>query len=803
SNQVIEEITVTARKKVERLIDTPVAVAVLTAEEIDRYNTRDLVELTQRIPGLSIAHAAGGGAGGRLFIRGVGNIASDYGADQPVSLVMDGMSFSRGHVLDTGFFDIAAVEVLKGPQTLFFGKNSPAGVVSVTSISPEVGGEFEMFARASYEFVSEDPVIEAGFSVPVGEHWAFRFAGRRQDMQDGWLKNSAEPLDVTAFYPGFDFSTRGASDSDKFPNQDQTVLRMTAVWEPNDTFSANLKLFHSDSEQNEAGYTILYACADGPGANPYYTAFPDPTQICPDSKPKLERNSALPPAGIANAHPFIDEDSKYFNSLNQEIYTLEMTWEINDNWTLSSVSGYWDYFHREYTNYDYTSYAVVVSQQGESGDAFTQELRLQSNFDGPINFMVGGFYETMERDLDAPVQILPSLFFAPGVVPYVSGQFAGDEFYDGAFISYHQHWDNNIESFSVFGSFEWELAEQWTLAGGARYTKEDRDSVGGNILENSGFLGFSPSQIFYSPEDKADNISPELTLSWHPTDDVMVYGAFKTGFQSAGISNPGTVANLTSFTADEVSDILTFDETTVWGFEFGVKGYFFDGRLSANMAVFRYESEDLQVGIFNSNTTSFTLQNAAVALNTGVEVQGIFQVNENLQLRLAGQYNKLKFDKFEDSGCHPVDGSRADLATRSAPDCHIGPEGAAIQDLSGTDFGGPPLQINVGFTYDVSIMDGWGLVLDWDTIHHNKGKRVNGQPFTETPSRTVTHLRATAYQPGGPWELGLICSNCFNEIYVTGIGNKPLAKINPGVNGDMTAQIAPPRLVTLQLTYRM
>ena len=424
SNRIIEEVTVTARKREERLVDTPVAVAVMTGEEIERYNTRDLADLTQRMPGVEISHGAGGGAGGNITIRGVGKPpgTSDYGLDAPVSIVMDGMSFSRNHLLDTGFFDIAAVEVLKGPQALYFGKNSPAGVIAITSVSPQVGGEFEMFTRAQYEFVTEDPVLEAGISFPVGDQWAFRLAARGQDMGDGWLKNSAAPLDVSGLYPGFDFSTRGAGDDDKFPAQSQVVLRFTAVWEPTDTFNAKLKMFRSYSKQNEAGYTILYACADGPGANPYYTAFPDPTQVCPDSRPRLERNSALPPAEIANAHPFIDEDDRFHNKLSQYIHTLEMNWDIGD-FTLSSVTGYWDYRHREYTNYDYTSYAVVVSKQGESGEAWTQELRLQSNFDGPVNFMVGGFYEDLERDLDAPVQILPSAFFAPGVVPYVSGQF--------------------------------------------------------------------------------------------------------------------------------------------------------------------------------------------------------------------------------------------------------------------------------------------------------------------------------------------------------------------------------------------
>ena len=100
-------------------------------------------------------------------------------------------------------------------------------------------------------------------------------------------------------------------------------------------------------------------------------------------------------------------------------------------------------------------------------------------------------------------------------------------------------------------------------------------------------------------------------------------------------------------------------------------------------------------------------------------------------------------------------------------------------------------------------MDAWGLELSWDTIHHSKGKRNLNQPFTAVPSRTVTNIAANIRQDGGPWEMGLICSNCFNEIYVTSIGNRPLAKINPGVMGDLTAQVQPPRLVMFQVTYRM
>ncbi|MGI9328380.1 MAG: TonB-dependent receptor [Pseudomonadales bacterium] len=803
----IEEIIVTARKREERLIDVPVSAAVLTAEEIDRYRTRDLAELTQRIPGVQITHAAGGGQGGNISIRGVGNLAVDYGTDQPVSLVLDGMSFQRSHVLDVGFFDLQTVEVLKGPQSLYFGKNSPAGVIGVTSKSPTIGADAEGFVRASYEFEAEDPVFEAGISFPLGDTLAMRIAGRYQDMDGGWLDNSARVIDnslpdgavgITQY--STPLPVRGPS-HDKYPGQEQTVVRWTTVWQPTESFEANLKLFYSESEQNDAGVTILYACADGVGSNPYYGAgpflWPDVSQTCTNS-PRLERNSALPPADIANAHPFIDESDRFFNRVENDIYTLELNWDVGD-YQLTSLSSYWDYKHREYTNYDYTSFAVVVSEQGESGDSFTQEFRIQSNYDGKFNFMAGVFYEDLFRDLDAPVQILTeNLSNAFGAsVPATNAPAP----YTGSYINYHQHWDNDVETISVFGSIDYQINEKWEISGGLRYTEEEREAVGGNLFENSGALGFGPVGLVYTPSDESDNLSPELTVSYHPRENMMLYAAYKAGFQSAGISNPGTVPNLAALPIDVANDTLVFDETTVDGFELGMKGRFMDGRLSAEIIGFYFESEDLQVGIFNSNTTSFTLQNAAVAINYGVESNLIYQVSDALQLRAALSYAYLEFDEWEDAGCHPVDGALPDLATRTGPGCHIGPAGAPIQDLSGEKYGGPPLSINVGASYNASVFNGWGLEASFDTIYHSDGERVLNQPFTDVPSRTVTHIAATLFQQDGPMEIGLSCTNCFNEIYVTSIGNKPLAKINPGVNGDMTASIAPPRLVTLALTY--
>jgi outer membrane receptor protein involved in Fe transport len=776
----IEQITVTARKREERLIDAPIAASVLTHEEIERYHTVDLQQLTTRIPGLTIVHASGGGAGGNMVIRGIGQQTSDYGADQPVALVLDGMSFTRGHVLDVGFFDVAGIEVLKGPQTLFWGKNSPAGVISVNSVSP--GDEYEGFARVSYEFEQEDRVVEFGVSYPISEMLAVRVAGRFQDMSGGYLKNSSAVIPVNPLNAAAGLALRGPS-YDVYPQQEQEVTRITAVYTPIENFEAKFKWFWSESEQNDGqGNTILFACADGVGTNPYFNDLfggqlvPDPTQTC-TSEPKHRRNGSLPPAEIANAHPFIDAGDRLHNTVRNAIYTLEMNYTFGDL-TFTSLSGFWRYKHREYTNYDWTSYAVVVSQQGESGESFTQELRVQSSFDSPFNFMLGAFWEDMERDLDAPVQI------------FSGGPTAQPGPYFGSWIAYHQHWDNDIQSLSFFGSADWQISEYLELSGGVRYTDEERDTVGGNLFEAFGI--FSPGGVMYSPEDDFDNWSPEVTLSWHPTDDTLVYGAFKTGFQSAGISNPGTVSNLTALTPAGQTAALVFGGSEVDGFEVGVKGSFFDNRLTGDLTVYRYEYEDLQVAIFDPITTTFTIQNAAAATNQGIEANATFQVDEFLQLRLAAQYNDLEYDDYDDAQCYPGQPVQA-----TGPGCHVGPTGSNVQDMSGEQYGGPPFQFNIGATYDRPILDDWSLALTGDVIYHDEGQENLNQPLTDIDSRTVTNFSARIYQTDGPWELAVICTNCFDEVYVYGIGNKPLAK-----TGDLTAAIARPRLITVQLGYR-
>ena len=821
----IETVMVSARKTEERAIDTPVALSVMSEEQMQRYATTDVTQLTSQLPGVEVNKASGGGAGGNFIIRGIGRQASDYGADQPVAFVIDGFSFTRGHMSSVGFFDVANVQVLKGPQTLFFGKNSPAGVISVTSVSP--GDTFEGFAKVSYEFRSENPQLEFGVSIPVNEKLKIRVAGRGEFMQGGYYKNDgADILSVPRNLSPFETNALYPHNPNQFKEQPKTkqyVGRITAVFEPTDNFDATLKIFAADHTDNDAGAAAVIACADGIGGSPYLsTGFfglvKDPTQVC-DGKIRWRRHSVQPPVAWFESNPTLDNnDDHYYNHFRNFLATLEMNWRITEDLTLTSVSGYWDYKQRELTQYDYT-YGVVASKQGEGGHSFTQELRLRSDFDGPVNFMLGGFYEDMFRDLDAPVQIFP-LGPAPDSTFY-------PDFYHGSFLTYHQHWDNNITSWSVFAEMRWDITDTLELSGGVRYTEDNRNAHGEQYFNRLdqffALLGlpetanpFAHSGTAYDLKRSFHNTSPQVTLSWKPSDDVMLYASYKTGYQAAGISNPGTIGNFYSKNPDgsirrdangnpiratsaEVNPILTFDGSTVKGFEFGAKGAFLDGALTTDIALYRMKYSDLQVAVFNPVTTNFTVQNAAAAVNQGIEGNVYWQATDDLQFRLSAQYNDLKYKSFPAAQCYA--GQNSPTAATYRPElavlCVPTGTGGFIQNMSGENYGGAPFQGNVGFTWDTMISDQWGFALSGDVNYRNKGREALRQPGTAVPSRVLINASIRVYQSDGPWEFSLICSNCGNDHYVYSIQDKPLAK-----TGDFTGQLGMPRLITIQSTYR-
>jgi outer membrane receptor protein involved in Fe transport len=783
----LEEVTVTARKREERLIDVPVVASVLGAAQLQRYNTTDLEQLSQQIPGVEIYHADGGGGGGGISIRGVGQLATDYGAEEPVAIVVDGMAFTRGHILDTGFFDMQSVEVLKGPQSLFFGKNSPAGAINITSNNPD--SEFGGYLRASYEFTTEDPVVEGAVSLPVSDKLAFRFAIHAEDMQGGWLTNDARPI-LNNPLPGEAGQPIPGPAYNKYPMTKELLGRMTVVWKPTDRFTVTLKAYGSVRHDDDGAPVSLGACGAGVGGHPYFDGYPDPTQTC-TGKLHWTIDEALPPAPLYDTLAGVAPGESYFmNSVNY-IYTLNLNYRF-DKFDITSITGVWDHREREFTNFSYDSYGGVASKQGESGVQYTQELRVHSDLEFPVNFTLGAYMEKDQYDHGAPIDLLPlGPYTLPG--PYY-----------GTYMTWNNIDENSNQSYSFFGQVNWKILPNLELAGGARWSHEDRSALVGNAfnafdaLVAEGYLPeadnpFSPAGLYYHPKLSYQNVSPEATLTWHPQTNLTVYAAYKTGYLAAGIANPGSVPNLTTFpSAAEQDKQLIFGGETVRGFEGGVKGAFLGGRLSGDIDAFRYTYSNLQVAVFNPQTISFSTQNAAGAVSEGVEGQAAFQVTPEFTIRGSFSYAYLQYTSYANAECYP-----GQTATQGCVSGVIGGVATTFQNQSGHPYGDGPAQGIFGFNYDKELNAKWSVLLTSDIQITSRGYDILGQPGTATPAHTILDASLKLYQRDHTWEVAVIGTNLTDAIYADPYGDKPLGNV-----GDLDTYLHPPREVTLQVTRR-
>jgi outer membrane receptor protein involved in Fe transport len=799
----VEEVTVTARKKEERLMDVPVAATVLSATTINRYDTTDLTQLSTIAPGVQIQRTGGGTPGSSIFIRGIGVFGPDYASEQPVAVVVDGVPITRGHIVDAGFFDQSNIQVLKGPQSLFYGKNSPAGVVAINSTTPVPGAPMSGYFRAGYGIATEDPVIEAAVSLPVTDTFAVRLAVRAEDMQGGYVTNRARPLAVDPIpdpiFGGQTVSLPGAS-YDKYPKTKELIGRFTAVWKPTERFDATLKVlgsyFHNDSS---SGSSVATHCANG--SSQVYTAalsgisYDDPNAICTTTR---TTNDATPPAPVINNFIGAPGDQQFYTLTQNFLSSLTLNYRF-PLVTLTSVTGYYRVRAAEFGEYDYTVFAETPDYQIERTGVFTQEVRAATNFDLPVNFTVGGFFEHERRYLlnTNRIFLLPQL---PAGIP-------NQEAYAGASNSMIGTDNNYSEDFSFFGQVDWKILPNLELAGGGRWTDAHKQASLDQLMQwldvfylnapggpqaNS---SLTPAGTVYNIKTKYQNFSPEVTLSWHPSSNVMIYAAYKTGFLAGGIANPGVVSNYLKYdlvggnyvynptaTQAALQSQLTFGPEKVKGEEIGVKGAFFDHRLSGDVTLFHYTYYGLQIATFHPETTTFTIGNAASAIDQGVEVNLNYVVSPELSVRAAVVYVPLRYSKYPSAPCYPGQVSGCNDGTQS---------------LNGQSFGGPPLTLNFGGTYDRPVTSTLGIMFNGDVEVYNTTPLIALAPFTSTPGHAIANATARLYQLNGLWSFSVIGTNLTNDGTVNILGAKPLG--NPQ---DIYGVASPGREVRLQVDYK-
>jgi iron complex outermembrane receptor protein len=780
------DIIVTARKRQESILKVPIVETVLSSEVLIDRQVTNINNLTQQVPGLQVGNNVLS-VGAQISLRGVGTSSLDAGVDQSVSLNIDGLQLTQGASYSVGMFDMAQVEVLKGPQALFFGKNSPGGVISIRTADPT--DQLDVIARASYGMEAHEKRGELIYSGPLSDTVGIRLAGMYSD-DDGYFFNKATALAGT-----------GAKNpsSDRYNATNEYILRGTLVWKPIDTVNVRLKV-NNTRKKVIGGGAPMGSCPDGNGA-PAGIQFINPHDDC-----KIDRTAYIVdidptnfPEARNNGVPF----QKYVTTFG----TLEIGYDFAPQINLTSTTGY---YHTKFdgllngVNSGYAGPTLIADNRFRRHD-ITQEIRVQSDFtDKPVNFLVGGYYQ------DARVSNRV----------WVGGNSA---FRLPATLSSGVN-DVSIEVWSGFGQLRWKPVETLEIAGGVRYTDEKRHDD--TYLATSYFSALTPVAV-KNPSLHSKNWSPELTITYTPTDDLTIFGALKQGYKSGSFIMTVPPAVPPSGCAAPGPCDNSFKDERVRGGEIGVKARAFDRALNIESAFYYYKYDNLQVG---ANEVASGGLPVIRTINAGKsEVYGIdFDLTyrpptvEGLTARLSVNWNHARFTQFDGAPCsggQRIQDGCNQVPIPLAPGTVITP---TTQLFNGQDLAGVPLPkaadwaLNGGLDYDTTAGD-WKVGLGANVQYSSKFLKNLGQNRDDffQPAFAKLNAHVSVGAQNDAWELALIgnnltdkytAGNCTQFSGATGQILAPPVKGSAARNASGVDELAcipdPGRQVFLRLTLR-
>ncbi len=466
-------IVVTATKREQTLQETPVAVSVTSAETIEQAQIRDVSDLATVVPSLQVSQNQSSFATS-YSVRGFGTDGNNIGLEPSVAMFVDGVYRSRAVSQISDLPDIQRVEVLRGPQSTLFGKNASAGVISIVTKEPQF--DFGGMVEASYG--NYDAMVVKGFVTgPISDSVAFS-AGGGINKRDGFLTNGVNGDDIN--------------------DRDRWFTRGQLLFDNGGPLRVRVIGDYDKIEERCCGVVNVLPSAEigaiqllGGQVNDFRNN-PDGDVVFTDVDP-------------------INEVENYGISgqIDYEFGAL----------TLTSITAYRKTKLAADQDVDFTSLdAVSGANIGDADiDTFTQELRIASDFDGPLNFLVGGYY--FDEQVDTSDQIVYGNGFRPFANLLLQGATGGTQTvdtleatlsalngtdYTGQFFAAGQGFFNNIvqdnEAFSIFGNVDFEITDRLVLTLGANYTKDKKqivtNSTSTDVFSNIDLVASGNTAIF-------------------------------------------------------------------------------------------------------------------------------------------------------------------------------------------------------------------------------------------------------------------------------------------------------------------
>ncbi len=650
----IEEIVVTATKRAESLQDVPIAVSVVDGELLDHQSINTLDELTFRMPSVMMSEAQ---AATNIFIRGVGS-GQNYGFEQSVGMFIDGAYYSRSRAFRNPFFDAERIEVLKGPQTVLFGKNVVSGAFNITTAAPTETWQnsFTAYYDPEYDGAKFTGVVSGPLSDTVG----IRLAAKHYDV-DGYLDNSLP----------------GAPDPYA---REEYLVRATLQWSPTDNFVATLKV-------EDGAYDIT-------GGYPTQPQFLSANHLALTQAvdPAAEVDEDYDVSVPAASDPFF---TGLFNDTNMDNATLTLSWSLPGH-EITSVTSQIGFDFEALTNNDHTNLTIIAGPQKQDSETFSQELRIASTEYQPVEYLFGVYYSEDDYDTRLQAALDLSQSALAGLFPIVR-------------LGRNQQFSQEGETWAIFGEVTFNISDDFRLKLGARYTEDEKevdkrlwysglatvDTLDGIPRDPAiaaiynGVIGVEHD--LQNVRRRTDDVPFAITFEWDANDDLMLYGYYKEGFKAGGFDE--------DFTSGVLAD-FEFEDEEVEAFAVGAKWTLAGGRAYINAEYFHSEFTNLQVSTFS--VASFLVGNAASATTQGLDVDARFQVSDRLTVGGAFVILDAEYDDYESGPCL-LDDAGVEIATfcdlsgeplQYAPDFE-----ANVYAELGFDVGGWALDISADLTY--------------------------------------------------------------------------------------------------------
>ena len=645
-------IVVTAQRRSEDTMRVPVAVSVIKGDALHEFQSAGadtLLSLSGKVPSLYVESTTGR-IFPRFYIRGLGNIDFYLGASQPVSIIQDDVVEEHVVLKSNPAFDVAQVEVLKGPQGSLFGRNTTAGIVKFDSAQP--GANWSGQASASYgRFNSVN--VDAGVGGPLTSDGAvsFRLSGLYQH-RDNWISNVyAGPSD--------DGTVPGRNVMGGFNERD---ARLQLLFKPSDALSVRLSGHYRDYDGTAS---IFYRGSLVAGTHNTQPGF-DRSIVAYD---EAQNNPQSYQTGGASLKADYDFGGVTLTSIT--------AWERASGFSRGDTDG------GAAANFGGVTPNICAVGCGESQgrlrklDQWSQELRLASPDSGPFKWQVGGIYfdsrDTTEFDQRAFFLTSNVLGTTPNPNNWVLLR-------------------NVNTSWAIFGQASYQLTDKLTATGGVRLTHDSKETT---LLKTANTIA-NVSTFTGATNVKLSDTKPswDASLLYQANDDLSLYARAARGFRGPTIQGRSAVFN---------SPFTTANSETNTSFEAGLKSSFMNKAVHFNLTGFYYTVDNIQLNGNDSNGNG-VLFNAKKARGYGLEAELDARPVRNLRFNVG---LSLLHTEINDPNVYAQVGAAGGVPSQTVLNPLVRVGNNYFAQIDGNSLpNAPTFNLNIGGRYDLPVGGG-------------------------------------------------------------------------------------------------